>query len=1217
MGINSNFFTGKKLKLNFFFNSYFSNFNSHKLIFLILFLFSFSFSAKIEQNLLKSIENLNSIDVILVSETELNNGELLIKAENYYYKVKVDKNNVNNFLKDNRIKAIYENKIVRYLRETSLPIMKINLTKNFFKVNGSSINISIIDTGIYPHDELKDRITLQKCFISIAGKKCPPNNVEESDNATDDNGHGTHVAGIAAGVNGVASNASIFAIKVLNASGFGSLIDVIKGINFSVEKGAQIISLSLGSVEDCYYLPIDNIVDELTKTKNVLFIAAAGNSGPNSNTIASPACARSTIAVGAVDRNGMITTFSSRGPTSDNRVKPDLVAVGKNVNSTYLNNEFEIASGTSISTPFITGIAALVYEMFYRVFKEFPNPLLVKSIILTATDGIERNNTYGSGLINAYEALKLVNRSFFRINNTNKTFIVRSLKNDSKVKITLNWLGNANINLSFLNYQIDSNDNVKQLYLEGLSKNYYEVRITTNASENYYLVSNLPFVVNSSVKSPRNKSYNISTIFFNITLDEIVDNIKLFVNDEEYLLINETLYNYYNFSFLTDGYYNATFIIDFDEKSVFFTIDTTKPIVSLITPINGTIYNHSLINFNFTIIENNLDRCWYILNNEVTYIKDCSNFTLQLPENEYFFVLFSNDTAGNINFSNVSFKVSLPPRNLIIGKNSTFIGVGDFLLIFSKWIDLDGLSSAIFSTNETGEWVNYTTINLNNNIEEWINFTWRNSSLEFGSVIAFRIYVNDSYGKESYVETFVKIDNEPPYYTFVNISEAIYERDIYLNISVFDNVNVDKVWIEINFTKSFKNYTAFKDNNVYYFIVGGKNNSAGSIVFFRWHFNDTSGFYNFTEFFNYTVKKFNVLLQLYLNGKQKNLTLEKNDVLNITAIINTNKNLRLEINGSLIERNASFITKILSAREFLEGFKYNVTSFYSDELENYTFSYSTLFFGVCPICPSESFGQCTNRTMEKIYYVCDESTDYLCQQRIDLVSCYIQTTKDKEQKYENYVSEENLTENISYFDNYILFRYLQKNKSFETEIAGIVIKFITVDEVKNSFLKLYETNYSFDLDKIIFRSFKIDTNITKIKNLTIKFFVPLKWVFDNDINKSSIKLYKVVDKGIEEIETKIYNEDEHNIYFESYLSSFSLFLIVGEKNVKCNCPKEVVDLSKCIRKIYDCGPITNFTCVEVIKSFDCKEKKDLKIFIFLITIFVFIFLFVFYLKIKK
>lgn len=257
-------------------------------------------------------------------------------------------------------------------------------------ITGKNIDVAIIDTGI--HDE-HSSLTVEK-------------EVDYTGEGTDDlHGHGTHVAGIVASTDsayrGVAYDANLFNVKVLNKDGSGYGSDVIKGIEWSVDNGAEIISMSLGAeIDPCDGTDaISQAVDKAV-SKGIVVVVAAGNSGPNVGTITSPGCSKKGITVGAVDDNDNVPSWSSRGPTDDGRVKPDLVAPGVGITSTWKDNSFKSLSGTSMSTPHVSGIVALLLETDPSL-----KPDDVKNILkTTALDLGLDENTQGAGRVDAYEA---------------------------------------------------------------------------------------------------------------------------------------------------------------------------------------------------------------------------------------------------------------------------------------------------------------------------------------------------------------------------------------------------------------------------------------------------------------------------------------------------------------------------------------------------------------------------------------------------------------------------------------------------------------------------------------------------------------------------------------------------------------------------------------------------------------------------------------------
>lgn len=254
-------------------------------------------------------------------------------------------------------------------------------------LSGKGIKIAVIDTGIGPHSDL----------LVSGGTNVISGSATTS--YADDNGHGTHVAGIIAGkginngVKGVAPDASLYAVKALNASGSGYTSDIISGINWAINNNINIINLSLGTSESDVLL--QSAVDA-AYNKGILVVASAGNSGNSSGTgtsIMYPANYASVIAVGAVDSNNVRAYFSSTGS------KLEVSAPGVNVLSTYLNNSYVQMSGTSMAAPFAAGDLALLKQKYPSYTNAQLRQILDSSTIDLGAPN--RDSLYGYGLIQA------------------------------------------------------------------------------------------------------------------------------------------------------------------------------------------------------------------------------------------------------------------------------------------------------------------------------------------------------------------------------------------------------------------------------------------------------------------------------------------------------------------------------------------------------------------------------------------------------------------------------------------------------------------------------------------------------------------------------------------------------------------------------------------------------------------------------------------------
>lgn len=255
--------------------------------------------------------------------------------------------------------------------------------------DGNGITVAVIDTGVAPHDDLVKPTNRIIEFMDFVNNKETP---------YDDNGHGTHVAGIIAGNGyssrgkyvGIAPKSNIIGIKALDENGGGSTSDIIAALSYCIEMmdkyNIKIINLSLGTpaTHSPDKDPLVKAVEKCVEA-GIIVVTAAGNSGPNARTILSPGISKEVITVGAVDdkrtvdpSDDTIAPFSSRGPTPDGIQKPDLVAPGVNINSISHSklDSYTSLSGTSMATPLVSGSLALLLNRYVDLSpKEFKTML--------------------------------------------------------------------------------------------------------------------------------------------------------------------------------------------------------------------------------------------------------------------------------------------------------------------------------------------------------------------------------------------------------------------------------------------------------------------------------------------------------------------------------------------------------------------------------------------------------------------------------------------------------------------------------------------------------------------------------------------------------------------------------------------------------------------------------------------------------------------------
>lgn len=256
----------------------------------------------------------------------------------------------------------------------------------------ANVTIAILDSGInYNHEDLKSSI--------VRGYDI----VNNDNNVNDVMGHGTHVAGIAAavtndgtGIAGIAGGCNIMPVKVLDDDGNGNDADIIKGIKYATDHGAQVINLSLGGPDSSN--AIQEAVNYATN-HGVSVVTAAGNeNGP----IDTPGNCRGVITVGAIERNGTRASYSNFGP------KLDVVAPGSDILSTYIGtgpSGYTYFSGTSMAAPFVSGVVALIKAANPNLSPSEVTDIIHRSATDLGQHGF--SNYYGYGLVNADKAVDL------------------------------------------------------------------------------------------------------------------------------------------------------------------------------------------------------------------------------------------------------------------------------------------------------------------------------------------------------------------------------------------------------------------------------------------------------------------------------------------------------------------------------------------------------------------------------------------------------------------------------------------------------------------------------------------------------------------------------------------------------------------------------------------------------------------------------------------
>jgi serine protease len=312
-------------------------------------------------------------------------------------------------------------------------LVKIEAEQAWATSDGSGALIAIVDTGVdLNHPDLASKLVVypDADFVepqgNCTGKKKTGRTCTQ-DGPQDENGHGTHVAGIAGaltnngvGVAGTAPGARILPVRVLDEDGFGDTEDIADGIRFAADKGADVVNLSLGFLtgegEVIKLLggldPIYEAIDHAVSRGAVVVVAAGNDGGP---VCAEPAAHPSVVCVGATDSRDLKAWYSNFDAST---FKSYLVAPGgegllscaQDIFSTYLrgaetfcseDSGYEALAGTSMATPFVSGVAAVLAS------EGLGGARIVDCILSSADDlGVPGDDSvFGHGRLNAQRAV--------------------------------------------------------------------------------------------------------------------------------------------------------------------------------------------------------------------------------------------------------------------------------------------------------------------------------------------------------------------------------------------------------------------------------------------------------------------------------------------------------------------------------------------------------------------------------------------------------------------------------------------------------------------------------------------------------------------------------------------------------------------------------------------------------------------------------------------
>ncbi|MBQ2705363.1 MAG: S8 family peptidase [Agathobacter sp.] len=275
--------------------------------------------------------------------------------------------------------------------------------------SGKGIRIALLDTGVFQHENLEGNIIYFKDYINHR-KEC-----------YDDNGHGTHIAGILCGHSshnekrffGMAPNAELLVFKILDKNGSGSTDTAINALDWIKHNhrryNIKLLNFSMGYLPNTNPKMQERLIERLESLweEGVTIITAAGNNGPEENSISVPGISRKVITVGSSDdiflENERLR-YGGRGPTSCCIVKPEILAPGTDILSLSINpNGFSKKSGTSMSVPIVCGALALSLEKSPQL-----KPVEIKLLLYDTVDPVSSKNINAWGILNVDNLMKML-----------------------------------------------------------------------------------------------------------------------------------------------------------------------------------------------------------------------------------------------------------------------------------------------------------------------------------------------------------------------------------------------------------------------------------------------------------------------------------------------------------------------------------------------------------------------------------------------------------------------------------------------------------------------------------------------------------------------------------------------------------------------------------------------------------------------------------------
>jgi PGF-pre-PGF domain-containing protein len=763
-----------------------------------------------------------------------------------------------------------------------------------------------------------------------------------------------------------------------------------------------------------------------------------------------------------------------------------------------------------------------VMEQYNKTFGYFPEPERVKAILLAAanTSGMEaegfvssgtpyRNNYYGSGRLDVYKSLQIIN---FTANNSITTQGQQKLLyiniTNSNASIALVWGENSttynNLDLivgnSTNNFTAgaDKNDTVEHIFLRNVNNGTWNIYVNgtgVSGTQKYFIASDMKIFSDayppqwsanaSNPSSPANYSKN-GNYSFNITWTDDV-------------AVDEVMFEW-NFT---------------------------------------TNYSHKLGNL-------------FAYGNVFA-----ANLT-DLSAGNYSYKWFANDTSGKWNSALLwNYSAARASPNVTILLNSS---AGNFTIASGDFVNITAASAG-----EGNVSLYNNSVLVNNTLPPIYNIT--NYIGSAGTIFNITAFYNQTQNFTSQTAaSFIKIDNTSPVFsnnkTFPG-SPAPYGSHQF-NITVFDETNISSVILEWNFTanytvSAFSGSVSYNTSKEFYQNIS--NISVGSHTY-RWLANDSMDNWNYSQNFSYSVMQAASRSRLFLNGTEGSVTYAAGQIANISASVNlTGKNITIFANFSgafqMIASAADSSENYTNTSNLNASTVYNVTSqFFGDG--NYTESSATYYLGLCPVCPlSSDWSPCSGGSQARTAYSCDASTNYQCRPSGQAQPCSSGSSS---------IGSSGITVN-ALSANIEPIKIVSSAESTVVSIQSVQADLRQVISITNSSLPIKEisflpsepsTNARIEMRVVaapvaqepegeVYRHLSIErTNLSFRNGTVIEFFIAKSWISDNNINVSTVALNRLSGNWTK-LPTFRTGEDASRLFFNATAPGFSYFAITGEK----------------------------------------------------------------------